>query len=168
MEIWMGLFEITPAAREELVALSVHPENRGKGIRVFVEGMPHDEKTCWILFEEKARPVDRVFVDGDLTLIVGPESAWYLKGKELDYEDEESGSGSFFITPIPGYCECYDEEEWAYLDELPAEEEPWDDDDWELVADDDDEMEPERIERPTSDERPVSGNRLPRGWRPAP
>jgi Fe-S cluster assembly iron-binding protein IscA len=162
----MGLFDITPAAREELVALAAHPDNRGKGVRVFVEGLPNEEKTCWILYEEKPRPVDRVYIDGDLTIIVGPESAWYLKGKELDY-DVEDGGGAFYITPIPTFeCDCYDEEEWAHLDELPAEEEPWDDDEWELVADDD---EPEPMPRRRSEEEPHHNpGRLPRGWRPAP
>ncbi len=155
----MGLLALTPRAKEELAALSAHPENRGKGIRVFVEGMPNDEKTCWILFEEKPRAVDRVFVEDGLTIIVGPESAWYLKGKELDYEDEEGGS--FFITPIPTEA-VHDRAEWAFLDELPPEEEPWDDEDWELVSDEEDEPRREKTGPPTS------GDRLPRGWRPAP
>lgn len=167
----MGLFEITPAAREELNTLAAHPDNAGKGVRIFVEGLPQDEKTCWILFEEKPRPVDRVFVEGDLTIIVGPESAWYLKGKELDY-DEEDGAGAFYITPVPCFGECYDEEEWAHLDELPPEEEPWDDDEWELVADEDEgEIEPPHRHRDREREREEprkQTGRLPRGWRPAP
>jgi Fe-S cluster assembly iron-binding protein IscA len=165
----MGILEISPAAREELTALAAHPENQGKGIRIFVEGPPSGEKTCWILFEEKPRAVDRVFIEGELTIIVGPESAWYLKGKELDY-DEEDGAGSFYITPIPSIeCDCYDEEEWAHLDELPAEEEPWDDDEWELVAEDgDEEIEPHPRRRSEEESRTHNPGRLPRGWRPAP
>ena len=153
----MGLFEVSPRAKEELAALAAHPDNRGKGIRVFVEGLPHEEKTCWILFEERPRGVDRIFLEDGLTLIVGPESAWYLKAKELDFDEEEK---AFYIAPLTVFEEAYDEEEWAYLDELPAEEEPWDDDDWELVADDESERRPEP--------RPTGGSRLPRGWRPAP
>lgn len=155
----MGLFALTPRAKEELAALAAHPENRGKGIRVFVEGMPHAEKTCWILFEEKPRAMDRLFVEDGLTLIVGPESAWYLKGKELDFEQDEEGP-AFFLTPLLGFEDRYDAEEWAFLDDLPAEEAPWDDDEWELVADD----EPESRR---SAGKP-SGDRLPRGWRPSP
>ena len=137
----MGLFELTPRAKEELFALAAHPEHKGKGIRIFVE-------------------------DG-LTLIVGPESGWYLKGKELDFEPAEGG-GAFIIAPIPSFEEVYDGAEWAFLDDLPAEEEPWDDEDWELVPDDEDgERAPER--RPSSPPSPgPAGTRLPRGWRPAP
>ena len=163
----MGLFELTPRAKEELFALAAHPEHKGKGIRIFVEGFPHEEKTCWILFEEKPRVVDRIFVEDGLTLIVGPESGWYLKGKELDFEPAEGG-GAFIIAPIPSFEEVYDGAEWAFLDDLPAEEEPWDDEDWELVPDDEDgERAPER--RPSSPPSPgPAGTRLPRGWRPAP
>ena len=156
----MGLFALTPRAKEELAALSAHPDNRGKGVRVFVEGMPQSEKTCWILFESKPRAVDRLFVEDGLTMIVGPESAWYMKGKELDFEEDAEG-GAFFLTPMVGFEETYDSDEWAFLVDLPAEEEPWDDDEWELVADD--ESEPRRAPPSRS-----GGDRLPRGWRPSP
>lgn len=156
----MGLFRVTPRAKEELFALCAHPDHTGKGVRVFIEGMPHEEKTCWILMEDQTRPVDRIVVEDGLTFIVGPESAWYLKGKELDF-DPADGEGSFYITPVPGWAEGWDSDEWAYLDDLPAEDEPWDDDDWELVAED--ETEADEV----ADRRP-EGGRLPRGWRPGP
>lgn len=157
----MGLFRVTARAKEELFALSARPENKGKGIRVHIEGMPHDDKTCWILFDGKSRGVDRIYIEDGLTFIIGPESAWYVKAKELDFEDADH---SFYLTPVPG-CDCgaYDHEEWAYLDELPPDEEPWEDDEWELIED-----EAYEAEEPKRAPRPTGGDRLPRGWRPAP
>ncbi len=172
----MGLFEVSRRAKEELLALCAHPDHRGKGVRVFIEGMPHDEKTCWILMEDRTRPVDRIFIEDGITFIVGPESGWYLKGKELDYEVDEDGSGSFYLTPIPNFVDAWDAEEWSFLDDLPCEEEPWDDDEWELVADDEFEDAESFGDRPAESASagttgtglgPAPG-RLPRGWRPGP
>lgn len=153
------MFEVTPKALAQLDKVLRGEKKEAWGIRLFVEGMPHEEKECWILFEDKPRSCDRLYLKGKLTFVVGPESAYFLKAKALDWDES---SEEFWVEPSVG--EAWDDEEWEYLDALPPEEPDWGSLEGEWVEEDEEDAKPaaprERAHKAVF--------RLPRGWRPAP
>lgn len=77
------------------------------GLRIAVRGGGCSGFEYALDFEEKPRPTDIVYQQGDLKVMVDPVSARYLKGTEIDYSLGMTGAGFKFINPnAVGTCGC--------------------------------------------------------------
>ena len=77
------------------------------GLRIAVRGGGCSGFEYALDFENEQRDNDMTYLQGDLTVIVDPISARYLKGTEIDYVLGTSGAGFKFNNPnAVGTCGC--------------------------------------------------------------
>ena len=87
---------VTKSAAEEIKSLLQKPENQGKVFRVYVEQGGCSGMQYSMTFDEK-RPDDLAGEMHEVTVLVDPFSADYLRGAEVDFSDSLA-SGGFKIS----------------------------------------------------------------------
>jgi iron-sulfur cluster assembly protein len=91
---------LTQAAAEKL---SVLMEQKGvretHGLRVFVRGGGCSGLQYGMTFDSNPRPIDRVFEENGLRVIVDPQSLAYMAGSSIDYVDDPEGAGFHIENP---------------------------------------------------------------------
>ncbi len=74
------------------------PEAEGKELRIFIQGVGCSGFSYGFTFDEK-RDGDTVVEDGDLKVLVDPNSAPHLTGSTVDFVDDARGSGFTVENP---------------------------------------------------------------------
>ena len=92
------VINLTARAAEQIRSLTLHPENAGKSLRVYVEQGGCSGMQYGMVFDEKR--------DGDLSaemhaisVLVDPFSAGFVQGAVLDFSDELTGGGFKISNP---------------------------------------------------------------------
>ena len=81
-------------------------ENKGKALRVFVEGGGCSGFQYGLAFDEAAED-DTEITFGEVKVVVDPSSASYIKGASIDFIDSLSGSGFKVSNPnAKSTCGC--------------------------------------------------------------
>jgi iron-sulfur cluster assembly accessory protein len=84
------------------------PEAEGKDLRIFIQGVGCSGFTYGFTFDEQ-RDGDTIVEDGDLKVLVDPNSAPHLTGSTVDFVNDERGSG-FTVdnpnSPAPSSDDC--------------------------------------------------------------
>jgi iron-sulfur cluster assembly protein len=91
---------LTPAAAEKLGALMEQKGVRDThGLRVFIRGGGCSGFQYGMTFDSNPRPVDRVFEEHGLRVIVDPQSLQYMAGARIDYVEDPEGAGFHIDNP---------------------------------------------------------------------
>jgi iron-sulfur cluster assembly protein len=90
---------MSEAATIQLRTLIEQQENPNLGLRVFVYPGGCSGMSYGMAFEEETAEDDMIFEQSGLRLIVDENSAHYLKGAEIDYEDSLMGGGFRIFNP---------------------------------------------------------------------
>jgi iron-sulfur cluster assembly accessory protein len=75
-----------------------NPEAEGKSLRIFVQGVGCSGYAYGFTFDEQ-RDGDTVVDNGDLTVLVDPNSAPLLTGSSVDFVDDDRGTGFLVDNP---------------------------------------------------------------------
>ncbi len=89
---------LTARAAEECKSLLSLPENAGKNFRVYVEQGGCSGMQYGMVFDEK-RDGDLSAEENDVTVLVDPVSADYLRGTVVDFSDAMVGGGFKISNP---------------------------------------------------------------------
>jgi iron-sulfur cluster insertion protein len=82
------------------------PEALGKPLRIFIQGGGCSGFQYGFTFDDK-RADDHVIEAAEVTIVVDPQSAIYLKGSKVDYIEDFRGSGFSVENPnATGSCGC--------------------------------------------------------------
>ena len=92
------MISLTDSAVRQIATLSTDEENRGKGLRIFVEkggcaGMQY------AMSLDHAHEGDEVFEQGGVQLMIDAESLGFLRGSTIDYSDDLAGAGFRIRNP---------------------------------------------------------------------
>lgn len=92
------MITLTEAAVRQLQTLIADSGDASQGLRLFVEkggcaGLQYSMKL------DAAAPTDEVFPHDTVSVIVDPESLTYLRGSEVDYCDDLTGTGFRLKNP---------------------------------------------------------------------
>src|SRR4051812_629786 len=97
---------LTPAAASEVKTLLAKPENAGKMFRVYVEQGGCSGMQYSMVFDEQ-RPDDSAAVLYDVSVLVDPFSAQYLRGAVVDFSEDLVGGGFKITNPTARQsCGC--------------------------------------------------------------
>jgi len=91
------IISLTPAAASEVKSLLQKPENVGKNLRLFVEQGGCSGMQYGMVFDEK-RDGD-LLSDNEVTVLVDPVSADYLRGVVVDFSDALTAGGFKISNP---------------------------------------------------------------------
>ncbi len=69
------------------------------GLRVFVSGSGCSGLQYGMTFDNAPRPVDTVFMQHGLRVIIDPQSLQYMTGSQIDFIDGEVGAGFHIDNP---------------------------------------------------------------------
>ncbi len=69
------------------------------GLRVFVSGSGCSGLQYGMTFDNNPRPVDAVFTQHGLRVIIDPQSLQYMTGSQIDFVDSEVGAGFHIDNP---------------------------------------------------------------------
>jgi iron-sulfur cluster assembly accessory protein len=99
---------LTPAAVDKLSAIM---EEKGvrqtHALRVFVQGSGCSGLQYGMAFDNNRRPIDRVFKQHGLDVILDSQSLQYMAGSEIDYVDGPTGGGFHIENPnAMALCGC--------------------------------------------------------------
>ncbi len=99
---------LTQTAAEKLLAVM---EEKGvretHGLRVFVSGGGCSGLQYGMAFDNTPRPVDTVFQEHGLRVIIDPQSLRYMAGSSIDYVDSLMGGGFHIENPnAVASCGC--------------------------------------------------------------
>jgi iron-sulfur cluster assembly accessory protein len=106
-EAALASITLTPAAVDKLSAIM---EEKGvretHGLRVFVQGGGCSGLQYGMAFDSNPRPIDHVFKQHGLDIILDPQSLQYMAGSEIDYVDGPTGGGFHIENPnaSPSCC----------------------------------------------------------------
>lgn len=75
-----------------------NPESEGKELRIFIQGIGCSGFAYGFTFDEE-REGDTVVDDGDLKVLVDPNSAPNLSGAKVDFVDDQRGTGFLVDNP---------------------------------------------------------------------
>jgi len=82
------------------------PDSAGKPLRVFVQGGGCSGFQYGFTFDDR-KENDAEFAQGDVNVVVDPQSAMYLKGASVDYLEDFRGAGFSVNNPnASGGCGC--------------------------------------------------------------
>ncbi|MFN2425094.1 MAG: HesB/IscA family protein [Candidatus Binatia bacterium] len=102
------IVELTPLAVEKVLAARAeegHDSSAGLRLAVVKGGCSGYEYS--VKFVPEAKPGDRVFDAGGISVFVDPDSEKLLRGTVLDYVDGLHGAGLRFLNPNAGHdCGC--------------------------------------------------------------
>ena len=98
---------LTPAAASAVNELMAKRELEGYSLRVYVGGGGCSGFQYGMALDNNILETDLVFHQGDVSVIVDPNSFQYLKGATVDYVDELMGSGFQIENPnAVASCGC--------------------------------------------------------------
>ena len=105
---------VTSSAAEKLKELMAEKDEEGRnhnsetvGLRIFVQGGGCSGFQYGILIENGSRDSDSKFESNGIRIFVDPISARYLKGAEIDFENNLMGGGFKVNNPnAKGTCGC--------------------------------------------------------------
>lgn len=98
-ETQKSMINMSEAAGNQLRTLIEQQENQNMGLRVFVYPGGCSGMSYGMAFEEEVADDDLIFEQNGLRLIVDENSAHYLQGAEIDYEDSLMGGGFRIFNP---------------------------------------------------------------------
>jgi iron-sulfur cluster assembly protein len=104
----IALVTLTETAAHKLLAL-MHEKGVADthALRVFVSGGGCSGLQYGMTFEDDLRPVDTVFMQHGLRVVVDPRSLPYLEGANIDYADGPMGGGFQIDNPnAVSSCGC--------------------------------------------------------------
>jgi len=91
---------LTPVAAEKLGELM---EQKGvrhtHALRVFIQGGGCSGFQYGMTFDSSPRPIDSVFEEHGLRVVVDPQSLQYMAGASIDYVDDPAGGGFHIENP---------------------------------------------------------------------
>jgi iron-sulfur cluster assembly accessory protein len=95
----MNMITVTEAAVLHLQSLvSENPEYKNKGLRIFVEQGGCAGHQYGMKFDE-AKASDFRFERDGVNVLIDPQSAQFLQGSQVDYQDGLTGAGFQIINP---------------------------------------------------------------------
>jgi len=97
----------TPKAEEKVRAFLEDEENKGKVLRVYVEGGGCAGLQYGLAFDDK-RDTDAVISCDGFEVVIDPMSSLYLKGTKIDFVESLYGTGFKIDNPnaANGGCGC--------------------------------------------------------------
>lgn len=91
---------LTQAAAEKLAGLMEEKGVRAThGVRVFVRGGGCSGLQYGMAFDNSPRPIDHVFEEHGLRVIIDPQSLQYMTGSSIDYVDDPTAGGFHIENP---------------------------------------------------------------------
>lgn len=91
---------LTEKAAEKLAAIMDEKGVREThGLRVFVNGGGCSGLQYGMTFDSNPRPIDAVFQQHGLRVIIDPQSLRYMEGASIDYVEDAEGSGFHIENP---------------------------------------------------------------------
>ena len=100
------MLTMTDAAVTKVTEYLTDDENKGKSLRVFVEGGGCSGFQYGLAFDEPTED-DTVLTFGSVKVAVDPSSAPYIKGSQVDFIDTLQGSGFKVSNPnAKSTCGC--------------------------------------------------------------
>ena len=100
------MLTMTDAAVQKVAEYLTDEENKGKALRVFVEGGGCSGFQYGLAFDEPAED-DTHLEFGGVKVLVDPSSAQYIKGANVDFVDTLQGSGFKVSNPnAKSTCGC--------------------------------------------------------------
>ena len=101
-----AMITITERARDKVLSYLEDEENKGKALRVYVEGGGCAGFQYGLAFDD-TRETDLVLEVDGITIAIDPMSQTYLEGSEIDYVDGLYGAGFKVNNPnATGTCGC--------------------------------------------------------------
>ena len=101
------LVEMSPVAVEQLQKLLAQQDNPELALRVFVYPGGCSGMSYGMAFEDEFSEDDMLFTQGGMRLVVDENSAHYLKGAQIDFEDSLMGGGFRIENPnAVSTCGC--------------------------------------------------------------
>jgi iron-sulfur cluster assembly protein len=103
-----AMVTLTQAAADKLLAIMTEKGLTGThALRVFISGGGCSGLQYGMTFEDNPRPVDTVFAQHGLQVVVDPRSLPYLEGANIDYVDSLMGGGFHIENPnAVSSCGC--------------------------------------------------------------
>lgn len=94
------MITVTDKAKNQIIALRAS-EGRAatNNIRVSVKGGGCSGLMYDLNFDDEIKPVDQIFEDKGIKILVDKKSLLYLLGTTLDFSDGLNGKGFQFINP---------------------------------------------------------------------
>lgn len=101
------MITLTPTATEKLLGLMQEKQLENHALRVFVAGGGCSGLQYGMTFDDETHPGDTEFQANGLLVRVDPQSARYVKGANIDYQDSLMGGGFKIENPnaVSG-CGC--------------------------------------------------------------
>jgi len=94
------MISVTDKAKERIINLRIEEgKSENHNIRVSVKGGGCSGLMYDLGFDDKINPVDQVFEDKGVKILVNKKSLLYLLGTTLDFSDGLNGKGFQFINP---------------------------------------------------------------------
>jgi iron-sulfur cluster assembly protein len=93
------IITMSELATQQLRTLLAQQENADLGLRVFVYPGGCSGMSYGMAFEDEINEEDMVLDNGGLKLIVDENSAHYLQGAQIDFEDSLMGGGFRIFNP---------------------------------------------------------------------
>ena len=94
-----NLIELTLSAQQQVSRLMTRDGKSGSVLRISVVGGGCSGLSYKMAFEERGASGDTQIQFGDLTVVVDPRSALFLKGITVDYVDGLNGAGFTYNNP---------------------------------------------------------------------
>lgn len=96
----LALVTLTQAAADKVAALMEEKGVRAThGLRVFIRGSSCSGLVYGMAFDGSPRPIDHVYEDHGVRVIVDPQSLQYMAGSSIDYVDDPAGGGFHIDNP---------------------------------------------------------------------
>ncbi len=97
---------ITPKAVEKVKAFLEDEENKGKALRVYVEGGGCSGFQYGLAFDDK-KELDAIVPSDGFEIAIDPVSSMYLQGAKIDFVEGLYGTGFKIDNPnATGGCGC--------------------------------------------------------------
>jgi len=94
------MINVTEKAKDRIQALRLEEgKSEHHNIRVSVKGGGCSGLMYDLGFDDEIKPVDKVFEDNGIKILVDKKSLLYLLGTTLDFSDGLNGKGFQFINP---------------------------------------------------------------------
>ncbi len=93
------IYSLSPEAHRKALELqNDFPRYRNLPLRLYVEGKGCDGFTYGVSFDDSA-PDDLHFVQDGLSCIIDPQSLEFCKGSQIEWVDDERGTGFLVENP---------------------------------------------------------------------
>ena len=101
-----AVVNLTQAAVGKVHGFQADDSHQGKTFRVYIEGGGCSGFQYGFTFDER-REDDSLIAAGDIQVLVDPQSAMYLQGATVDWQEGLSGAGFVVRNPnASGSCGC--------------------------------------------------------------